>query len=219
MKFCIRCKLDGQPFYRNKRNKDGLSSYCKACMIIADKKSYRKHRKTRIAKSKKWQRDNVERNRIVKTAWNRANANSVRATKRNGLAKARVSARARYSKNPEWWRLSHARWRAKHPENEKAVRARRRARKRGARGKASGAAIAARIALFGGMCAYCGVRPYEHLDHVVALITGGTNWPANLRPACAKCNIKKDIQIWSKVKFVSVFDTTELTKEQIKYAA
>lgn len=51
-------------------------------------------------------------------------------------------------------------------------------------------AIVARIAFYGNKCAYCG-GPYEHLDHVIPLARGGKHCPANLRPACARCNLSK----------------------------
>lgn len=48
-----------------------------------------------------------------------------------------------------------------------------------------------RIAVFGGRCAYCG-GPHEHIDHVKPLARGGPHCLSNLRPSCAKCNLKKN---------------------------
>jgi 5-methylcytosine-specific restriction endonuclease McrA len=42
-----------------------------------------------------------------------------------------------------------------------------------------------------GMCAYCGLRPYEHFDHVIPLVRGGRHSIGNLMPACAPCNLSK----------------------------
>jgi len=67
---------------------------------------------------------------------------------------------------------------------------RRRARKRGAAGNATNEQILARIAYYGWKCWMCGA-PWEEIDHVIALARGGSNWPANLRPACAHCNHSK----------------------------
>lgn len=36
----------------------------------------------------------------------------------------------------------------------------------------------------------CGA-PATCTDHVVALVSGGSHWPANLRPACKPCNLTK----------------------------
>lgn len=66
----------------------------------------------------------------------------------------------------------------------------RRARKQGAEGVATVAQIAARVAYFGGLCYLCGTEA-NTIDHVIPLARGGTNWAANLRPACRSCNSRK----------------------------
>jgi 5-methylcytosine-specific restriction endonuclease McrA len=42
-----------------------------------------------------------------------------------------------------------------------------------------------------GMCAYCGVRPFEHIDHVIPRHRGGSDRNSNLVPACEPCNQSK----------------------------
>jgi 5-methylcytosine-specific restriction endonuclease McrA len=44
-----------------------------------------------------------------------------------------------------------------------------------------------------GKCAYCvkSIRDGYHVDHVVALAKGGSNWITNISLACAKCNTSK----------------------------
>ncbi|MGA2477054.1 MAG: HNH endonuclease, partial [Terriglobia bacterium] len=70
--------------------------------------------------------------------------------------------------------------------------ANRRARVAGAPGATSPAEWQAILARFGRCCAYCGSdEPRLHRDHVVALAAGGSNWPANLVPACRSCNSRK----------------------------
>ncbi len=56
-------------------------------------------------------------------------------------------------------------------------------------------AIDARVDYYGRKCAYCKTGPYEHLDHVIALDNGGPHVPANLRPACVRCNTSKGAKI------------------------
>jgi 5-methylcytosine-specific restriction endonuclease McrA len=65
--------------------------------------------------------------------------------------------------------------------------------------------LQARIDLYGGRCYLCDcdwdalpaksdAQPGEHyktIDHVIPLSKDGTNWPANLRPACDRCNSSK----------------------------
>jgi len=76
------------------------------------------------------------------------------------------------------------------PDINRAKRARRRTREAGNKGDASAEQIAARIEYYGGLCYLCG-RPYEHIDHVIPVTRGGSNWPANLRPICAEHNRTK----------------------------
>lgn len=67
----------------------------------------------------------------------------------------------------------------------------RRAREHGcAVGVVTDELIEARVAFYGGRCWMCGA-PWEHLDHVKPLSKGGAHIPANLRPACASCNLSK----------------------------
>lgn len=82
-------------------------------------------------------------------------------------------------------------WRVNSPEKMKAIYMRRRARKVKIGGSSTPEQIAGRVAMFGGKCWMCG-GPYEHLDHVIPVVRGGSDWPANLRPACARCNLSKN---------------------------
>lgn len=50
---------------------------------------------------------------------------------------------------------------------------------------------------FKGLCAYCGERPYECLDHVTPLSKGGGTTRGNCLPACKTCNLKKGNRLWS----------------------
>ncbi len=52
----------------------------------------------------------------------------------------------------------------------------------------------ARLAYYGHRCAYCRAPVTErsaHIDHIIPIAHGGTSWPANLAPACQKCNLSK----------------------------
>jgi len=111
----------------------------------------------------------------------------------------RVNANAakRYAADPQKFRDKVKHWQQTNPEKTRMILAECRARRKGARGEATVEQIEARIKYYGGCCAYCG-GAFEHIDHVIALSLGGTRWPANLRPACQKCNLKKHAKSWRK---------------------
>lgn len=104
----------------------------------------------------------------------------------------------RYREAAKWKRLNpqrHAelnrRWNLRHPEAcrilRKAGKALRRARAVLAKGYADSRQILDRVKMWGGLCWICG-DPWQQIDHVKPLNKGGSNWPANLRPICGRCN-------------------------------
>jgi len=139
------------------------------------------------------------------------NPEKVLETNRNWYAKNKEHAREAQHRRTEKWKTrnpngpkeAHKRWAKAHPEQYKKIHQlagiRRRCLNVNARGNFNSDQLDARIALFGSCCAYCG-GPYQHLDHVISLSKGGTNWPANLRPACKTCNTRKNNGDWRKWK-------------------
>ena len=108
--------------------------------------------------------------------------------------------RKRKQKNAKVWRsenkeryLSVAKvW--KEENYEKWLDSDRRNKNRRRNSKAKGFAttkqIEARMEYYGYLCIYC-KSPYQEVDHFYPLSKGGTNWPANLVPACSPCNRSK----------------------------
>jgi 5-methylcytosine-specific restriction endonuclease McrA len=90
-------------------------------------------------------------------------------------------------------RKQYARWAKAHPGHDQGRYLRRQLRLRDAGGGSFNRDrkdYAARIAFFGGRCAYCR-GPYEALDHSIPISRGGSNHPANIRPVCRSCNQSK----------------------------
>ena len=96
--------------------------------------------------------------------------------------------------NKEKRRVNFKRWCAQNPAKVNAREKQRRARQCQAKGKISAEQLQARVEFYGNRCAYCG-GPYEHLDHVIPLARGGVHLPANIRPACEKCNLSKGAKL------------------------
>lgn len=78
-----------------------------------------------------------------------------------------------------------------HDLARQATKRRRRRRWLEAPGLATQTQVDARVAFYGDLCWMCRVAPWEAIDHVKPLAKGGSNWPANLRPACRACNSAK----------------------------
>lgn len=76
---------------------------------------------------------------------------------------------------------------------------RRRERLRRAGGRCAREAKRQRWALYGNLCWVCHA-PATHSDHVIAVARGGSNWPANIRPACRRCNCSKGAADWRGVQ-------------------
>ena len=135
---------------------------------------------------------NPERVKASQAASRAAHSETVKAWQAEYRAAHREEIRAYSTTHREGNRLRMKAWCTANPERIHALWANRRARKRGAPGVTSPAEWQVILSRFGHRCAYCGKRePRLHRDHVVALATGGSNWSANLVPACRSCNSRK----------------------------
>lgn len=108
--------------------------------------------------------------------------------------------------NPEESRERQAQWRRDNPERAKEHDANNSARRRSADGKFTAKDVANLFTLQRGKCAECNkslkMTGY-HVDHVVPIARGGTNWPDNLQLLCPPCNQSKhakDPIEWARMK-------------------
>lgn len=104
------------------------------------------------------------------------------------------NARRRAVHDPQQAAKRSKRWYS-NPTNRRIHRLRRRALQNDALGTCTADQLRARLELWGWSCWMCGTH-YEAIDHVIPLSNGGTNWPANLRPACKECNSRKGSKNW-----------------------
>jgi 5-methylcytosine-specific restriction endonuclease McrA len=105
--------------------------------------------------------------------------------------------RTRRAQNPERDRQRSRDYRKNNPETITKLSRLSKLRRRSAIGFFTEDQLRARIDFYGGRCYLCS-RDWEslpvkqkHIDHVIPVSRGGTNWPANLRPACEQCNLRK----------------------------
>lgn len=88
-------------------------------------------------------------------------------------------------------------WRKDNPErykrNSKVQKHRRRAREKSAEGFFCSADLSLIFESQNGKCVYCQIRLglKYHVDHIVPISKGGSNWPKNLQLLCGPCNLSK----------------------------
>jgi len=192
---------------------DGLYHKCREChsayyvrnaeTINEKNKTYRTaNREHLIQKGRERWGNNRERYTAQKRAyWNKKKyqINAARKERNQQLTEAERVARALYhklryqrqrdvqkEKVREYYKKNRWAWKAS-GEN-------RRARKKGAPGSFTSAQWLAKLEFWGWRCYLCRT-PLEgqeiHVEHRKPLCRGGSNWPANLAPACKPCNQSK----------------------------
>jgi 5-methylcytosine-specific restriction endonuclease McrA len=104
--------------------------------------------------------------------------------------------RAWQAKNRERIKV-YAEWYAKtFPEKRKASYKNAQAQRRGAIGKYTVKDIERIRIAQRNRCAYCrSVTDELHIDHIIPIARGGTNWPANIQLACPSCNMRKKAKL------------------------
>lgn len=112
----------------------------------------------------------------------------------------------RYAANPAHFKAKARKWYDENPERARANSLRSRTKWRSRLFNAPGwftqEQVEARIAYHGWRCRYCRCElnwGTVRLDHQISLKRGGSNWPANLVPACQSCNSSKQdkpLDVW-----------------------
>lgn len=109
-------------------------------------------------------------------------------------AKSKAYAAEYRAKNQDRHRQLVTAWRKANPESVAAIRGNRRARLGSAEGQHTQADIKFLYIMQDGQCASCTLElsiTGHHVDHIIPLARGGSNWPDNLQILCPSCNCSK----------------------------
>lgn len=118
------------------------------------------------------------------------NARAIAWRKRNP-EKARVSNRKAVKSDNH--KKATIRWRKNHPDMVRASDRTKRAKRKKAEGRHTAEDVLNILRQQKYRCANCAVSVKDryHVDHVMPLVKGGSNWPDNLQILCPTCNNKK----------------------------
>lgn len=162
------------------------------------KKEYHQANKDLLCKrSREWYADNKDRSSEAGKAYYRANKERFKklhdewmSANRDRYLQMRKDHR---NANPLLHSERRKQWKRCNPDKVLASNRNRRARKRGACGRHTAEDVAALKVSQRGKCANCRVSLASgfHVDHITALINGGSNDPHNLQLLCPGCNMSK----------------------------
>ena len=167
IKVCSTCGVEKTAaLFRKGRNQ------CKACRAVVVN-----------ANSRKWYKNNVELVNSRTREWKKSHAEKVNA-----------SCRKWAKNNPEKKKAGVRKWQSDNPERVKVYAAKSHAKRKGA-GPTHGADWHYVRDHWQDKCAYCGHKCVGkgalHFDHIVPVVSGGTNSLNNLTIACKHCNSSK----------------------------
>ncbi len=178
MKKCTKCgevKELGE-FGRDKRMSDGRINKCKKCASIARAERYAKNKKRENVRSFEYRKRNIEAILEREKAYRAENRELV-------------------AKRTREWRLTSGYSQGEYKAGRRIAYAsyeqNRRSLSMSAAGGFTPTQWQARLDYYSGKCIYCGSSESIEIEHRIPLSRGGTNWPANLVPACKSCNCKK----------------------------
>lgn len=220
-KHCNRCNRDlpatKDCFGKDKGGKSGLRSICKECRNkhevqlrqnrLEERRAYEisfreTHREAIRENNRRYEQKTRGKRAEYFKEYHKNNPDVGRHARKNYYYRHREAenkvSRLYTLNNPEKVRRLRQRWSAAHPEQRKAISHKRRALKRGNGGTYTAQDIRNKLIAQKHTCYYChntlkkrGKKYLYHVEHVVPISKGGSNWPDNIVIACPTCNQKK----------------------------
>lgn len=164
------------------------SARCQPCRTAHSKA-------TTAARCVEWRATNPARNAENKRAWAMANperyAESSRRWYEANTEREAERKKALHAAHPILDNERARKWKIANPGKVRVHTQCRRALKAGAPGSFTADEFTALCEAYDYRCVYCGREEKLTADHAVPLGRGGSNWIANILPACRSCNSRK----------------------------
>lgn len=238
LKVCSHCKreLEFSYFCNDKTQKDGLSNRCRECRSVDNRKYEQAHKEDRYLYKKQYREENRDRLLAYNTIYEQEHAENITIQQklyRESHRSERIEATKRWRQNnPD--KLMAYNQSARVKTMKKSYRNKRRALALNTGGSYTDEDVKALLEFFDNKCAYTGepLEAHFHLDHIVPLIKGGTNYIWNLVPSNPTANLskgKKVMETWfakqkyfseerlSKIHSWMLLGTVNATKEDYAY--
>lgn len=157
-------------------------SWCWECYRAYFRVGHHKRKSANNIRSTNWQTANREKAKAATKKWKDVNREHLR-----------VYNKAQYDSDIEAARARVAAWQRANPDKVAGHNRRRRAIKHKAAGNHTSEDVADLLRKQRSQCIYCNksLKSGYHVDHIVPLSKGGSNWPRNLQLTCSKCNLAK----------------------------
>lgn len=188
--------------WRNKNPHKAREYYLKnKTEILKRYKKYRAMNKGKIALFwKKWYAKNSDRHKKKNMEYFFKNKNSILAeTKKkydnDPLLRLRLSERGRlyYVSNKDIVKKRVKAWQSNNPDKVKSFQHKNRATRKNVEGFFTEKDIQRIAKQQKYKCAYCyvNIKNVKHIDHIISIKMGGSNWPKNIQLTCPTHNMKK----------------------------
>lgn len=177
-----------------------------------DKTSFYHEKQSKAGYHKEYYEKNKDEILARDAAWRAENPDAAKQIQKRSYEKhrekRRAKARDKYAEDPTYdkeravgYRRSNRKklaeqskqWRKDNPELVRTYDRNKKIKRRGAEGRHTQADVASVMERQKFKCAECSasVRNSYHVDHIMPLSKGGTNWPSNLQILCPACNMEK----------------------------
>jgi 5-methylcytosine-specific restriction endonuclease McrA len=205
-KRCTKCgvvKYFGE-FTKHNGCSGGVTSACRKCHSERHRKYHKENKEKEAERHRKYHEENKEKEAERQRKYRKENKEKVleRQRKHYEENKEKVLERHRkyHKENKEKVLERKRKWQKENPEKCAESTRKRRARKVNAAGSHTAEQVKARFDYYGNKCIYCGSDENLEVEHRIPLARGGSDWPANLAPACGPCNRSKGTKTETEFK-------------------